>query len=103
VGKPSAVDAFGIKSEAGQKKTHLTCDAKPLLTWFVNQQTNGFAQRVAVALKAGTLSANVLAQAIDVANVLPLKDSCSAAVKRFVLNGAKAWQRHRVWDCFFCW
>jgi hypothetical protein len=48
------------------------------------------AQRVAAALKAGTLSANVLAQAIDVANVLPLKDSCSAAVKRFVLNGATA-------------
>ena len=73
LGKPSTVDALGIKAAAAQKKTRLTCDAKPLLTWSVNQQAHGFSQRVAAAIKAGAPETNVLAQAIYLAEVFPGK------------------------------
>lgn len=68
-GKPSAVDALGIKAEAAQKKARLTCDAKPLQAWSASPQSNAFSQRVAAALKADTPGTNVLAQAIYVADV----------------------------------
>lgn len=80
-GKPTTVDALGVKAEAAQKKARLTCNAKPLQTWTVNPQANAFAQRVAAALKAGTPGANVLAQAIYVADVFPLKAGVQGANK----------------------
>jgi hypothetical protein len=80
-GKPTVVDLLASKAEAAQKTARLTCDAKPLQSWPASPQSNALSQRVAAALKAGTPGTNVLAQAIYVADVFPLKAGAQGANK----------------------
>jgi hypothetical protein len=80
-GKTSTSDAPEVKAEAAQKKARLTCDAKPLHAWNVNPQANAFTQRVSTAMKAGTPSTNVLAQAIYLKEVFPLKSGAQGLNK----------------------
>ncbi len=93
-GKPTVIDSPASKAQAAQKKERLTCDAKPLQSWTASPQANSFAQRVAAALKAGTPSANVLAQAIYLVEVFPGKAGAKGPNKLsevWRIEQAQAW------------